>query len=224
MGASSGVSRLYRFDQALRAHHGVRILVGVDEAGRGPLAGPVVAAAVALAPKGGCLLRGVRDSKALSPSRRLELFAAIRRHALGVGVGWASPVEIDRHNILQASLLAMRRAVLRLRDLADPAAVLVVVDGNRAIPGLPFPQKPLVRGDAFSQAVAGASIVAKVVRDRWMGLLHQKFPHYGFSIHKGYGTAEHLKALDRFGPSPAHRRSFSPVAQAKLPFDSAVPA
>jgi len=208
-------NRLFLFDEALRAHHKASLLIGVDEAGRGPLAGPVVAAAVLLGPGNPASLKAVRDSKALAPRRREDLFTAIRACALGVGVGWALPREIDSRNILQATFLAMRRAVSRL-DLRGRPAPLVVVDGNHAVPGLSHSQKALVKGDAFSLAVACASVVAKVVRDRWMERLDRLHPGYGFSVHKGYGTADHLSALDRLGPSSVHRLSFEPVAQARL--------
>ena len=208
-------SRLWRFDEALRAHHDAATLVGVDEAGRGPLAGPVVAAAVVLPSIELKELRAVRDSKRLSAKQRDELFPLIRRKALQVAVGWAWWEEIDLHNILQASLIAMRRAVDRLR--LGEAPCLVIVDGNREIPSLRYAQKALVDGDAYSQAIAAASIVAKVVRDRWMARFDARFPGYGFGQHKGYGTPEHLAALDRLGPSPIHRRSFWPVVQGGLP-------
>lgn len=215
-----GVRRLWRFDEALRSHHDVAVLVGVDEAGRGPLAGPVVAAAVVLPVREVRALRQVRDSKALTLRVREELFGVIRRHALEFAVGWCLSDEIDRHNILQASLLAMRRATLRLR--LGGSARLVAVDGNRDIPSLPHPQKALIDGDAYSQSIAAASILAKVVRDRWMERFDARYPGYGFARHKGYATPDHLAALDRLGPCPIHRRSFAPVSQAGLPLEDAV--
>ncbi|MBI4385822.1 MAG: ribonuclease HII [Elusimicrobia bacterium] len=202
------------FDEALRSHYHVSQLIGVDEVGRGPLAGPVVAAAVLLGPAGLEALACVRDSKALSPSRRLALYGTIRRVARSVGVGYATAEEIDRRNVLQATFLAMRRAVARLGAVIPDS--LVIVDGNHPIPELPYEQKALARADAFSLAVASASIVAKVLRDRWMGRLDVRHPGYGFSRHKGYGTADHLRALARLGPSPVHRMSFEPVAQARF--------
>lgn len=207
-------NRLFLFDEALRSNYHVSQLVGVDEVGRGPLAGPVVAAAVLLGPASRESLAGVRDSKALSPVRRRGLYGAIRRAARSVGVGYATPEEIDRHNILQATFLAMRRAIEGLGAVMPDS--LVVVDGNHPIPQLPYAQKALARADAFSLAVASASIVAKVLRDRWMGRLDARHPGYGFSRHKGYGTADHLQALARLGPSPVHRLSFEPVRQARL--------
>lgn len=208
-------SALQRFDDALRASRGAAALVGVDEAGRGPLAGPVVAAAVWLGP-GAEGLSAVRDSKTLSARRREELAPLIRKAALGVGVGWASAAEIDARNILQATFLAMRRALARLGCDAS-AAPFAAVDGNREIPGIPLAQMALVDGDAYSLAIAAASVVAKVARDRWMSRLDRVLPGYGFARHKGYGTPEHLEALARLGPSRVHRRSFAPVAQAALP-------
>jgi ribonuclease HII len=182
------------------------LLAGVDEAGRGPLAGPVVAAAVILNDLHP--ISGLNDSKKLSPLRREALYDEIRSKALCCSVAQASVEEIDRLNILQATLLAMRRAVEGLRLL--PAKVLV--DGNR-LPVLGVLAEAVVRGDATVPAISAASIVAKVTRDRWCADLDQRFPQYGFAAHKGYGTAEHLDALRRHGACPEHRRSFSPVAQ-----------
>ena len=151
----------------------------------------------------------VRDSKKLSPRRREALLGVIRSRAQGVGVGWASAREIDRDDILRASLAAMRRAIGRLSP--PPEGTLVLVDGNQEVPGLRFGQKTVVGGDGLSLSVACASIVAKVLRDRWMGVLDARYPGYAFSRHKGYGTREHLDALSRLGPCPEHRLSFAPV-------------
>ena len=192
--------------QASFAWDVVGLLAGVDEAGRGPLAGPVVAAAVILDDLHP--ISGLNDSKKLSPLRREALYDEIRSKALCCSVAQASVEEIDRLNILQATLLAMRRAVEGLRLL--PAKVLV--DGNR-LPVLGVLAEAVVRGDATVPAISAASIVAKVTRDRWCADLDQRFPQYGFATHKGYGTAEHLDALRRHGACPEHRRSFSPVAQ-----------
>jgi ribonuclease HII len=181
---------------------GRRYVVGVDEAGRGCLAGPVVAAAVVLPPEAS--LRGLDDSKRLSAEARAALLPVIRREALAVGVGACSPEEIDRLNVLWASLEAMRRAVLALP--LPPEVVLV--DGNRAIPKAPWVQETLVKGDARSLSVAAASVVAKVTRDRMMEALHVEYPAYGWDGHKGYPTATHYAALAAHGPSPHHRRSF----------------
>lgn len=183
------------------------LIAGVDEAGRGPLAGPVVAAAVILDPEQP--IAGLNDSKVLSESARERLFDEIMARAICSSLGQASVEEIDRLNILQASLLAMRRAVLGLR--LPPR--LVLVDGNR-IPVLPMRCEALVRGDALVPAISAASIVAKVTRDRWCLRYHQSYPDYGFAQHKGYGTPQHLAALQAHGACPEHRRSFTPVAQA----------
>ena len=179
-------------------------VAGVDEAGRGPLAGPVVAAAVILSSNHS--IDGLADSKTLRASRREELAAQIRRHAASWAVGMASVEEIDRLNILQATLLAMQRAVQGLVIQPD----LVLVDGNRA-PELSFPVRAIVRGDATVQSISAASILAKVTRDAIMLELDKEFSGYGFAIHKGYPTAAHRQALEALGPSPVHRRSFGPV-------------
>ncbi len=179
---------------------------GVDEAGRGPLAGPVVAAAVILDDLRP--IQGLADSKTLSASRRERLYDQIMANSLCCAVGQASVAEIDALNILQASLLAMQRAVQGLR--LKPVKVLV--DGNR-LPRLPMLAEAIVGGDARIPAISAASIVAKVTRDRWCEQYHQVYPQYGFASHKGYGTAEHLAALSVHGACPEHRRSFAPVAR-----------
>lgn len=183
------------------------LVAGVDEAGRGPLAGPVVAAAVILDPDRP--IAGLDDSKKLSPARRERLDAEIRAHALCFAVAEASVEEIDRLNILQATLLAMRRAVAGLR--LRPA--LVQVDGNR-LPVLDVRAEAVVGGDAKVAAISAASILAKVHRDRWCLQADADFPQYGFAAHKGYGTAAHLAALSAHGACALHRRSFAPVAGA----------
>jgi ribonuclease HII len=183
------------------------LVAGVDEAGRGPLAGPVVAAAVILDELQPIF--GLDDSKKLSPKRREALFDEIRAKALACCIAEASVEEIDRLNILQATMLAMRRAVegLRLR----PAKVLV--DGNR-VPVLRIPAEAIVGGDAKVQAISAASILAKVHRDRLCLTLHEAHPQYGFAVHKGYPTAAHVQALRAHGPCPHHRRSYAPVRAA----------
>lgn len=188
------------------------LLCGVDEVGRGPLAGPVVAAAVILDDTR--RIKGLRDSKQLTPLARERLDAQIRASALCVCIGQASVEEIDRLNILEATLLAMQRAVDSLR--LPPA--LVLVDGNR-LPALRWPAQTLVRGDATVAAIAAASIVAKVYRDDLLRQLHVHHPQYGFAEHKGYATAEHLAALREHGACEVHRRSFAPVsvALARMP-------
>ena len=182
------------------------LVAGVDEAGRGPLAGPVVAAAVILGPLD---IAGLADSKQLSAAQRARLFDAIHLSARAVGVGLATVVEIDRLNILQATMLAMQRAVAALA--CAPAAV--VVDGQHC-PRLACPTSAIVRGDATVAAISAASIVAKVTRDRIMLELDGAFPDYGFAQHKGYPTRAHLAALLRHGVSPEHRRSYAPVRRA----------
>ena len=185
----------------------VRLVAGVDEAGRGPLAGPVVAAAVILDPA--VRIAGLRDSKRLSPRRRDELDLEIRDRALGCAVARVDADVIDAINILQATMQAMREAVERL----DPAPDEVLVDGDRS----PFPGcavRAVVRGDAVVEAISAASILAKVARDREMIDMDRRYPGYGFARHKGYGTRAHRDALLRFGPSPIHRLSFAPVRSA----------
>ena len=189
-------------------------VAGVDEAGRGPLAGPVVAAAVILDRRH--LPRGIDDSKRLSAPERAAAFEAlmvlVEQGRIAVAVAAASTAEIDRLNILQATLLAMRRAVLRL----DPAPATALVDGNRA-PDLPCLVRTIVDGDALSLSIAAASIIAKVIRDRSMVRLARRYPGYGWERNMGYGTAIHRTALDRLGPTPHHRRSFAPLRQLSLP-------
>jgi len=180
------------------------LVAGVDEAGRGPLAGPVVAAAVILDERNA--INGLADSKRLSPRRREALFDEIRGKALCCSVAQASVQEIDELNILQATLLAMRRAVMGLR--LPPK--LVLIDGNR-LPLLAIRAEAIVKGDDKVPAISAASILAKVSRDRWCIEYHQQFPQYGFDQHKGYGTADHLAALRLHGPCPQHRRTFRPV-------------
>lgn len=189
---------------------GVERIAGVDEAGVGPLAGPVVAAAVILPPE--IPLRGIDDSKRLRPAVRLRLAEEIRACALGVGVGIVSAEEVDRLNVYRAALEAMRRAVEALPHLPEQ----LLVDA-RHIPGLRIPQMSIVKGDARSYSIAAASIIAKVTRDGLMRALDGEYPQYGFAKHMGYGTADHLLALERYGPCPAHRRSFHAVRQPRLP-------
>ena len=180
------------------------MLAGVDEAGRGPLAGPVVAAAVILDELNP--IKGLNDSKKLTAKQRDRLFDEIRAKALCCSVAQASVEEIDRLNILQATMLAMKRAVEGLR--LKPAKVLV--DGNR-LPMLDVLAEAIVRGDATVPAISAASILAKVTRDRWCAELDAQHPEYGFASHKGYGTAEHLAALQAHGACPQHRKTFAPV-------------
>ncbi|MBY8826299.1 ribonuclease HII [Sphingomonas colocasiae] len=183
------------------------MIAGVDEAGRGPLAGPVVAAAVILCPEG---IAGVDDSKKLTGPRREALFATITAHCT-VGVGIASVEEIDEINILWATMLAMTRAVEALG--VDPAEVLV--DGNRC-PKWRYPSRAIVGGDALEPCISAASIIAKVTRDRMMVEADAAFPGYGWASNKGYGAPQHLDALRRLGATPLHRRSFAPISQLSL--------
>ena len=180
------------------------LIAGVDEAGRGPLAGPVYAAAVILDPNRD--IPGLADSKKLSAANREQLDLAIRTHALAWALGIATVEEIDRLNILQASLLAMTRAVASLAIVPQ----LALVDGNRA-PALCCSVRTIVGGDATEPAISAASILAKVARDAEMQVLHARYPGYGFDRHKGYPTAAHVAALEQLGVSPVHRRSFGPV-------------
>jgi ribonuclease HII len=189
---------------------GLRFVAGVDEVGVGPLAGPVVAAAVVL---GDDLdLPGLDDSKRLTPAARERLAREIRARAVAWAVGEVEPAEIDRLNVYRAALEAMRRAVLGLAVAPDH----LLVDARR-IPGVDAPQTALVDGDACDGSIAAASIVAKVHRDALMATLDRRFPGYGFAKHKGYATREHLRALRALGPSRVHRRSFAPVLQLPLP-------
>lgn len=185
---------------------------GVDEAGRGPLCGPVYAAAVILDPTRP--IDGLNDSKKLSEKKREVLAPLIRERALAWAVGVATVEEIDRLNILHASMLAMRRAVEGLGVTPDE----VLIDGNRVPPGLIVPARAIVGGDASEPAISAASILAKTGRDHEMKALALLYPQYGIARHKGYPTPEHLAALREHGPSPIHRRSFAPVAQSALDF------
>lgn len=183
-----------------------QLIAGVDEAGRGPLAGPVLASAVIFVP--GRAVEGVADSKTLSPSRREALAERIREHALCWAIGRAEVEEIDRLNILRASLLAMSRAVAALTHAPD----MVLVDGPHA-PAVDYQVRAVIGGDATVPAISAASILAKVERDALMRELDRLYPVYGFARHKGYPTAEHLRALAEHGVSPVHRRTFAPVRQ-----------
>ncbi len=183
------------------ADRGFHAICGIDEAGRGPLAGPVCAAAVIL-PEG-LEIPGLNDSKKLTDKKRRELFPIIEEQALAYGIGWASQEEIDDINILQATFLAMSRAVEQLNIRPD----LALVDGNRA-PALDLPVETVVKGDSLSASIAAASVLAKVSRDDVMLRMAEEYPGYGFEVHKGYGTKAHYEALRTFGPSPIHRRTF----------------
>lgn len=177
------------------------LICGVDEAGRGPLAGPVCAAAVIL-PKG-LVIPGLNDSKKLSDKRRRELFPIIQQEAVSFGIAFASQEEIDEINILQATFLAMRRAMKQL----NPQPEFALIDGNRET-DFGVPCRTVIKGDSLSANIAAASVLAKVTRDNWMMEVAEKYPGYGFEIHKGYGTKAHYAALEKLGPCPIHRRSF----------------
>ena len=202
------LAKMWSRQRALHAK-GVRAVAGVDEVGVGPLAGPVVAAAVILPV--GVNLPGLNDSKCLSRPARERLDENIRREALACSIAEVAPEEVDRLNVYRAALEAMRRAVGGLRQNPDH----LLVDA-RTVPGVTVPQTPLVGGDASEACIAAASIVAKVYRDALMCRLERRHPGYGFDRHKGYGTRQHLAALRRLGPSVAHRRSFTPVSQLSL--------
>jgi ribonuclease HII len=189
-----------QFEQRAR-QQGFHLIAGVDEAGRGPLAGPVVAAAVVL-PEGYCH-PDITDSKQLSPRKREELFKVIRKDALSVGVGVVEASVIDDINILRATLSAMKEAVADLEMLPD----YLLVDGTQAVP-VAIPQERIVKGDARSISIAAASIIAKVSRDHIMEMYHRQFPYYNFLKNKGYGTLEHRRAIKEHGPCKIHRRSF----------------
>lgn len=197
------IQRMWHFERTYR-EQGYQLIAGVDEAGRGPLAGPVVAAAVIL-PEG-FDAEGLNDSKKLSLDERESLREKIQRDATAIGVGIVDHHYIDQHNILQATYEAMRRAVAEL----SPAPEYLLLDAVQ-VPGLKIPQHPIVKGDALSHSIAAASIIAKTVRDRWMKEVDEIYPHYGFRKNMGYGTPDHLAALDRWGACPIHRTSFAPV-------------
>lgn len=177
------------------------LICGVDEAGRGPLAGPVCATAVIL-PKG-LVIPGLNDSKKLSDKRRRELFPIIQQEAVSFGIAFACQEEIDEINILQATFLAMRRAMEQL----NPQPEFALIDGNRET-DFGVPCKTVIKGDSLSANIAAASVLAKVTRDNWMMEAAEKYPGYGFEVHKGYGTKAHYAALEKLGPCPIHRRTF----------------
>jgi len=192
-------------EQGMRSR-GYNYVAGVDEAGRGPLAGPVVAAAVILPIP--CDIPGINDSKKLTAAQREELYEIIFQEAISVGIGISAPEIIDRHNILEATLMAMKAAV----EALDPKPQSIIVDGISRVPTL-LPQRTVKKGDARCVSIAAASIIAKVTRDRLMDTLHERYPHYGFNKHKGYGAQSHLKALKEHGPCEAHRLTFKGVKE-----------
>lgn len=196
------------FFEAEARRCGYEAIAGLDEAGRGPLAGPVVAGIVILPRR--VTLRGLNDSKQVPEPERERLYRLIVRKAVAVGVGAATEREIETLNILQATRLAMCRAIEGLAVSPD----FLLLDALR-LPTVRVPQRPIIKGDAFSVSIAAASIVAKVTRDRLMCEYHERYPYYNFRSHKGYATPEHLRLLDRHGPCPAHRQTFRPVLYAE---------
>jgi ribonuclease HII len=201
----------FALEEAARKHGALRI-AGLDEVGRGPLFGPVVAAAVIL-PKG-CRLQGLTDSKKLTEKKRNQFDLEIRADAIAWAIAAVDAATIDRINIRQASLLAMRRAVQQLALSPD----FLLIDGRDTI-DWPCPQQAVIHGDAISLSIAAASVLAKVHRDRLLVELDRQFPGYGLASHKGYCSPQHIAALARLGPTPLHRKSFHPVAQSLLPYD-----
>lgn len=199
---------LQDFDKLEAFNSEAHTLVGIDEAGRGPLAGPVVACACFIPPSVCAEFEDVNDSKKLTPKKRDEICRRIEELGVLFGVGYASAREIDELNILQATFLAMRRAAQKFYNM--PGA-LALIDGPHPVKDLPMRQKAVIDGDAKSLHIAAASIVAKVHRDRYLNVLDKLYPGYGFAGHKGYGTQKHLEALLRLGPCPEHRRTFGPV-------------
>lgn len=206
---------LVEFDRQQALDTGTNFVIGIDEAGRGPLAGPVVAAACFIPPSLVQNFSDVNDSKKLTETKRKEIFRRLHENGVLFGIGFASAKEIDELNILQATFLAMRRAAQKLENLPH---ALVLVDGPYPVAQLPFTQRPIIDGDAKSLAIGAASILAKVTRDQYMAQLDQLYPGYNFATHKGYGTAKHLQALKELGPCKEHRRSFGPVRRL-LPHD-----
>ena len=196
---------VFDYENTARAK-GYKNIIGVDEAGRGPLAGPVVAAAVSLIP--GWFLEGLNDSKKLSPRVREKFFPIIKRSSLGYGLGIVDVATIDRINILQAALLAMKYAVEALPIRAN----LLLIDGNKSI-DIEIDQWTIVKGDSLSHSIAAASVLAKVTRDKIMEQYHKQFPHYAFDRHKGYGTSLHRNSIKEYGPCPIHRRTFRGVKE-----------
>lgn len=202
--------KLYRLDDEFR-QQGAQLLAGVDEAGRGPWAGPVAAAAVILKP--GVVFKGLNDSKKVLPETRERLYEQIVRESLFHSVALVDAGLVDELNVLQATFTAMRRALFQLGAQPD----LILVDGNRKIPECRAPQLTIIQGDGKSACVAAASILAKVTRDRWMVEAHRKYPQYDFHLNKGYGTPAHQEALRKHGPCDIHRRTYAPVIAASSP-------
>jgi ribonuclease HII len=199
---------LITFDKQQALKYNANFIVGIDEAGRGPLAGPVVACACFIPPEMAQEFADVNDSKKLTEAKREEIFERLQSDKIIYGLGSATAAEIDELNILQATFLAMRRAAEKLKNLPN---ALALVDGPYPAAGLTMQQQPVIDGDALSLSIAAASILAKVTRDRYMCSLDEQYPEYRFSEHKGYGTAKHMAALKKYGPCPEHRKTFGPV-------------
>ena len=208
------MNNLLEFDKKMALDKQTPVLLGIDEAGRGPLAGPVVACACFVAPEQCQYFEDVNDSKKLTAKKREEILARMNQLGVLYGVGFASAAEIDKLNILQATFLAMRRAAQKFYALPKAFAL---VDGPHAIKDFPLLQQPVIDGDAKSLNIAAASIVAKVLRDRYMDTLDTLYPGYGFASHKGYGTAKHLAAVRELGPCPEHRKTFAPIRDLLAP-------
>ena len=205
---------LLDFDKKMALDKEVSVLFGVDEAGRGPLAGPVVACACCIAPNQFPYFQDVDDSKKLSAKKREEIFERMNKLGVLYGVGFASAKEIDELNILRATFLAMRRAARKFYSIPSAFAL---VDGPHPIADFPLRQLPVVDGDAKSLNIAAASIVAKVLRDRYMDILDSLYPEYGFAAHKGYGTAKHMACIEKLGPCHEHRKTFAPLRNLVAP-------
>lgn len=201
---------IYQYDESLR-QKGFLHIAGIDEAGRGPLAGPVVAAAVVL--KSGITIKGLRDSKKVPEPERFSLFEEIQNCCLDIGIGIVSPEDIDRLNILRATRLSMKLAVENLSKPPD----LLIIDAV-SLPSIPIKQISPIKGESVSASIAAASIIAKCTRDRIMFDYHCQYPQYNFGKHKGYSTKEHLEMLRLYGPCPIHRKSFFRVMSLELPF------
>ena len=211
---------LFEFDKQQAIKQESNFLIGIDEAGRGPLAGPVVACACFIPPSMAQHFNDVNDSKKISEAKREELFKRLTSgNGIMYGVGFATAQEIDQLNILQATFLAMRRAAQKFLRMPDSCAL---IDGPYPVQGLTLQQYPVIDGDAKSLAIASASIIAKVTRDHYMSVLDKLYPGYGFAGHKGYGTAKHMQALRELGPCPQHRHTFGPVRKL-LPHSDLLP-
>ena len=201
---------LIDFDLKIKQEHPALKLVGVDEAGRGPLAGPVCAAACYIAPDlyKHPLMQQINDSKKLTPKKREAIFKELITLPIIYCTGFASSAQIDKLNILQATFFAMRHALTKFKG----QNIFVMVDGNHKIPLINNPQEAIIKGDGTSLCIAAASIIAKVSRDKFMDIIAQKYPQYDFAGHKGYGTKSHIEAIKKYGPCPEHRKTFEPIA------------